>query len=149
MNATVKLVEYAYKHNEIEMPKEYVLHIENLCNLRVIKAQSLKENVEKAEKFGGHVFKLLYNSRVLSAYDKKKYHFCFFAWGKTYLNMKMQKELPQVFPNAVRVMKTLNTNGDIVDVKYPFHMLRINRDFNRNKSIFYNAVDGKILPYRI
>ena len=148
MNNLIKLIENAHKQNNISMPKEYILHIENLCNLREPKLKLAEKAVNEIEKSDNYEIKnLLYKSRFLTVADRKNYHFCFFTWGKTGINKKRQEELLLIFPDVFQINKTLNNKGYKVNVKYPVHLGRVNRDFNRDNSIFFEAIAGKIKSY--
>jgi hypothetical protein len=138
MRMIITLINTAYEHNKIPMPEDYILHIENLFNLKNQNAKAATTKVI-SNKLPPD---LLYKSRQLTG--KEKYHFVFFAWGNPIINPERQNELFKLFPDAIQVNKVLS-KGEWNDVNYPVHVQRISLDFNSDRSVFKDAVKGKIM----
>lgn len=129
MRKVMRLIKEAYYHNEIQLPEQYSIHVENLFNIREKnsnKAKSYARNINEANE-------LMFKSRELL----DTYNFVFFAWGKLDIGSERQKEIIKRYPQAIIVNK-LNCKGTLMDVSYPVHPLYMRTEY------FLEASKGKI-----
>lgn len=130
MDQVYRIVKLAYEHNNKVLPRRYIIHIENLFNLR-------EENRDKAKKLVRDIRncdELMFRNRE----SDYKYQFVWLAWGKVSVRKQEQANIISKFPNAIMVKK-INYKGKIKEIDYPKHPLYINSDF------FLEASRGKIL----
>lgn len=130
MGKVIRMINDAFSHNNLTLPMQFTIHVENLFNVRE------KDN-EKAKKIARslrNLDDLMFKPRELN----DKYGFVFLAWGNVRnINQRRQQELYSKFPEAIKVHK-LNHKGRLLDVEYPVHPLYMNTDF------FLEASIGKI-----
>ena len=131
MRKVARFVELAYEKNDISLPQQYTIHIENLFNLREANGDKAKSMVKKLT----GIDELLFENRVII--DDCK--FIWLAWGKNNIEKIKQADIMKKYPHAISVRK-LNYREQTIDVQYPVHPLYMNKDF------FLEAAMGKIKP---
>jgi hypothetical protein len=131
MNRVVKLIEAAHAHNNLKLPKEFTILVENLFNIR-------EEDSEKAMPLAGKLSELpiMFPQRDLDL----DFKFVWLAWGKVSVALEKQKSIIRKFPQAIMVLKKKHKGG-IIHVNYPCHPLYVNTEF------FLEASQRKIKPY--
>ncbi|PYE47906.1 hypothetical protein DFQ00_111205 [Paenibacillus barcinonensis] len=120
MKKVMRMIRKAYDDNEIKLPHQYSIHIENIFNIR-------EKDSDKAKRYArsiSGVKHLMFKSRELL----NNYDFVFFAWGKLDVGIERQKDLLTKYPQAIVVNK-LNYKGTIMDVSYPVHPLYMKTEY--------------------
>lgn len=130
MKKVMRLIEEAYESNNISLPEQYTIHVENLFNIREKKSSNAKRLAKNLQ----GIDHLMFSSREL----EDSYQFVWLCWGNVHIQMERQKILRNKFPNAITVHKW-NYRGEIRDVEYPVHPLYMNSDY------FLEAAKGKII----
>lgn len=129
MARVIKFIELAYKCNNMVLPKEFTVQVENLFNIR-------EKNNEQAKKYAReliHHNEIMFRHRTL----EDTYSFVWIAWGKDSMGQDIENLMIK-YPNAIVVNKE-NRNNQLRIVPYPKHPLYM------NESYFLEACQGKIM----
>ncbi|WP_160035282.1 hypothetical protein [Paenibacillus sp. An7] len=129
MKKVMRMIQEAYYQEEITLPDQYSIHIENIFNIREKNSDKAKRHARNIRGINDLMFK---SRELLDNYD-----FVFLAWGKLDVGIERQRDIPNKYPQAIVVNK-LNHKGIIMDVSYPVHPLYMKTEY------FLEASKGKI-----